>query len=791
MSTLYLLNYNNYYNRIVKSTTLANYKSQALYTLQDVSFKLMDSCYTEQIVNISASVNPDYVVITETANNVESISSRWFIMESKRTRAGQYKLQLRRDVFVDYNTIIGNATLFCEKGFVVDSDPLIYNSEGNQYNQIKVTEKLLKDATGSAWLVGYCDRNLMQEAIGNEIEVDMYSGGVPAYTKKYANEAAMITDFPTSSYTGLMTPYIAEVHDIGFYFGMGQGDPAKWYNVLISNSVTNATERAGSANNKVKSVSALLTYLSMIIPSEEDLASDLLLDKSASTYYDLIHQNNGTIARVGTGGTYKYYQLKVMETTTTALDSLASLTRTKATLDDMLEEAADRNLWDGSYTFPNDASVAYTRTTYIARWMEITPDVKAEIADTVPMCNTAPYYMFVIPYHAVDYEWPSGSDDSPTINSATSDPVFSMQFVQQFIKQVGTHVLDVQLLPYFPEPYLIHNGAITLQDVDKLSVTYFEDTNQVKYGFIYWGAPQTFSAIINETVDMLPSKKIDNETRFLRLNAPNYSASFDMSIAKNDGISAFHVTGTYRPYQPHIQIIPEWGGIYGQYFADGRGLICGGDYSIDIVNDQWTEYQITNKNYQLMFDRQIQTMDLRHEYQTLQQGIGMITGAFGGAGSGALSLGGLGKGGAIAGGVIGGLASLGGGIADFVYGQKLRADERGAAFDQFGYQLGNIQARPTTLTKMSALVGNNKIWPFYEIYSATSRETTLLQQQLIYGGMTVQAVGTVYEFTVNGGGPTYIRGKLIRVTGLEHDAQMSQLVADELARGIYMDVQLT
>ena len=32
MSTLYLLNYNNYYNRIVKSTTLANYKSQALYT---------------------------------------------------------------------------------------------------------------------------------------------------------------------------------------------------------------------------------------------------------------------------------------------------------------------------------------------------------------------------------------------------------------------------------------------------------------------------------------------------------------------------------------------------------------------------------------------------------------------------------------------------------------------------------------------------------------------------------------------------------------------------------------
>ena len=168
---------------------------------------------------------------------------------------------------------------------------------------------------------------------------------------------------------------------------------------------------------------------------------------------------------------------------------------------------------------------------------------------------------------------------------------------------------------------------------------------------------------------------------------------------------------------------------------------------------------------------------------------GAASGTLSGAASGAMMGAFLGPVGMGAGALIGGLVSGVGGVLDVTNQQKIRTDQREAAFDMFNYNLGNIQARPTTITKMSALVGNNKIWPFYEIYSATSREQQVLEEQINYSSMTVKAIGAIEQFV--GGGPTFIRGRLIRITGLEHDAEMSQLVADELARGIYMDIQLS
>lgn len=796
MSTLYLLNYNNYYNRIVKSTTLASYKSQALYTLKDVNFKPMDSCYTDQVVNISESVNPDYVVVTETANNVETISSRWFILESSRVRGNQYKLRLRRDVFVDYNSIVAGATLFCEKGYVNPDDPLIFNSEGNTYNQIKTSEKLLKDGSGVAWLVGYCDNKLFADVAGDSLDV-VVNASTPAYTQTFETLSdvwdadAWPNSFPysTGGWQNVRTDYVA------YTFSLKQTGGTK-KSILLSADSAVASDTLYNANNTVKSIPAILTYAGMTFPSaaelNEDAEYDVMYtqDPPVPLYYDYVRKlesSDGTIIRVGTGLPYTFYQLKITHRSSAPLSTrnltAALCPRGYENLNTFLSECYDRNLWDGAYTYPDDAKMTYHFEQIKAEWVNITENVTAKIKKTIPLCKTAPYYMFCMPYQNIEYAINAlDPDETETANST-----LTMPFVQQLIKDVGTHVLDAQILPYFPDQYFIHNGVISLFEVDPASVTYIEDSNNDKHGFIYWGAPQTFNVFITESIAELPNRKVDNETRFCRLNAPNYSASFDFSIAKNNGVSEFRATCTYRPYQPHIQVMPDWGGIYGQYFPDGRGLICGGDYSIDIVNDQWTEYQIMNKNYQLMFDRQIQSMDLQHDVQKINDIFGAASGTLSGAASGAM-MGFLGPGGmGVA--LLGGAVSAIGGALDIKNQQKLRTDQREAAFDMFNYNLGNIQARPTTITKMSALVGNNKIWPFYEIYNATTREQQLLEAQLEYSSMTVQAVGIVSEFV--SGGPTFIRGRLIRITGLEHDAEMSQLVADELARGIYMDIQLS
>ena len=779
MSTLYLLNYNNYYNRIVKTQSLAAYKQQAIYTAQNINFKPNDSCYTEQILNISKTLNPDYIVVTEGTGTNETLASRWFVLESKRTREGQYHMTLRRDVFADYNDIVKNATLFCEKGYVPDTDPLIFNPEGNTYNQIKTEEVLLKDSTGSAWIVGYCDNKLFEAGTPINITVNASS---PAYSIAAATAEELLAEFPGSSLL-LDPPALGSVSNVKYSFGLREQNPGPnplkpYYNLTISPGSTYAVETAYVPNNTVKSVAAMIAYLPLICPDTDELSEALETDLSVnSSRYNKLLQNSGTVARVGSSPNYKYYKLSVTGRTVALTNNLTtSLSQTQFTLYQMLQDAFDRHLFVGAeWNFPDDAKVSYNGSYYQAQWIDISDELTASIPATVPLAPSAPYYMFVMPYHDASF-----SDG--TVKTAKG--AYSIPFVQSLIKAVGTHVLDVQLLPYFPDQYHINAGTVLLNELDSTTVTYLKDGDGNNISFIYWGAPQTFRANLTYNIPALPSAKIDNETRFCRLNAPNYSASFDFSIAKNRGVSFFHAVCTYRPYQPHIQIIPEWGGVYGQYFPDGRGLICGGDYSVDIVNDQWTQYQINNKNYQLIFDRQIQTMDLQHDVQRMNEKFQAAAGVMSAAASGSMAGAAGGIPGMLAGGLISWITSAIGGAMDIYNNQRLRTDQRSAAFDMFGYNLGNIQARPTTITKLSALVGNNKIWPFYEIYSATSREIAALNLQIQYSGVTVGAVGTVNTYL--GGPNSFIRGRLIRITGLEHDAEMSQLVADELARGIYM-----
>lgn len=782
MSTLYLLNYNNYYNRIVKTTTLSNYKSNdyLLYTKTDYNFKPMDSCYTDIILNISDTLNPDYLVVTETSNGTESIASRWFILESSRTRGGQYKMRLRRDVFADYKSIVKEATIYCEKGYVSDDDPLIYNSEGNTYNQIKSSETLLKDETGSAWIIGYLD-NKAFEGVSPTLDIGM-NATLPAYSKSYSSLAQAQVDFPRTNFTAQY--FIGKAQDVQLRWYMYDFDTEIHYRFDVTPSNTTYTLAATTSGaGKFYDLTYYNTHVNLYpkTAAQWDTAMDTDLNAHTDDYRSLVN-SAGTIVKIGTSPA-KYYKLNVLTKTTAT-----TATITENTYNEIYDIIQDINTHDHTpalYTPPTGNMYArYNKVEVAGVWEDITDSFTISIANTVPLNPTAPYYMFAMPYHSVQFQY---KDSNNVLQTVTSNPGYTMQFVQQLIKTVGTHVLDVQLLPYFPDRYFQNAGVILLDETDQNSVTYIEDANGMQ-SFLYWGAPQSFQfdlgAGAGYTISELSSRKVDNETRFCRLSAPNYSASFDFSIAKNRGVSGFRVFCTYRPYQPHLQIMPLWKGVYGQNFADARGLICGGDYSVDIVNDAWTEYQINNKNYQLIFDRQILSMDRQHEVQQMNDIFGAVSNTVSAAASGATAFSGLGPAGTLLGGLIAGGMSAVGGAMDITNNQKLRADQRSAAFDMFKYNLGNIQARPTTITKLSALAGNNKIWPFYEIYETTSREVALLEAQLQYAGMTINAIGTVSQYI--GPSRTFVRGKLIRITGLEHDAEMSQLVADELARGIYI-----
>ena len=293
-------------------------------------------------------------------------------------------------------------------------------------------------------------------------------------------------------------------------------------------------------------------------------------------------------------------------------------------------------------------------------------------------------------------------------------------------------------------------------------------------------------SILNPGNDAL-ARKLANECDLLRLVAQNYSAIFEFSPAKSGGVDGFLADCTYKPWSPYIHVMPKLKGLYGDAFVsidDARGLICGGDMSLSQLSNEWANYQLQNKTYQEMFDRQIKNMDVQNDVNrqgALAQAIvAPIVGGAAGAATGAKVGGGYG---AIAGAAVG---AVGGAITagiDYSNAVRLMEENRQYSIDMYGYNLQNIQAIPTSLTKTSALTYNTRVWPFIEYYTCTESERKALKDKIRYNGMTVMKIGQLSDYPL--GEDRFYKGQVIRLN-TNMDSHMAYEIYNELKKGVYL-----
>ena len=279
-----------------------------------------------------------------------------------------------------------------------------------------------------------------------------------------------------------------------------------------------------------------------------------------------------------------------------------------------------------------------------------------------------------------------------------------------------------------------------------------------------------------------------NDCTMIRLCSPNYNGLFEMNIAKNGGqINRFNVDMTLRPFNPYIHVNPDFDFLYGSDFNDVRGLICNGDFSLGIINDAWNVYEIQNKNYQAIFDRQVQNLDINNAI-TLQEslwsmGAGVGQGAASGATAGFMS--GGGPWGAAAGAVIGAGASAIGGTMDIKNLLKRQQETKSYMIDNFNLSLGNIRALPNSITKTSALTYNNKLFPFVEIYECSLDEKNAYYNKIFYNGMTIGVIDYIEKY-MSYRYANYFRGKLIVFYETAVDNHIIEEINNELMRGVYI-----
>lgn len=789
MQICYLLNFNNYYNREYKKLyNINDYLDYMKSYWTNVNFNPGDGITTTIPVNYDGEVN--YLVLTDDAVpgliGQEVIVSRWFIIESKFTRMGQRVLTLRRDILVDYSSM-ATATVFAERGYVPNTSSLIYNSEGNSYNQIKKSEKLIKDESESAWLVGYLAPNVFDS--GN-VTIQGSNTSVQ-YDYSFATLDEMNLAFPGVGLIPTTLFYNFGSIDLRF-LSLAEGNQTYMWRVDFPNDMINyettsvpaadATMIIRQAN--LPEVEGLLTD-NFLKPAVANIISDkLVLDYSSVSRESVtkIINNRDVIARVGTASDgYTYYQLSVGTAQSSIQNHEIRSTTASNTFEYLTNQMSQLGTAGVATGTPDRYFLECIESYFSCYWRNIPVSANTiELKTTTAKVDSSPYYCFAIPYHAVRVI--KGNE------TIITDPRESLLLARNIATQLGSFCYDVQLLPYFPlQSYIDSMGRIDTTTMPDGTVAVLNSTEGEARTFLFWITKPNFSFAVPDTIDYSSEPKIQNETQFCRLNSPNYSASFDFSVAKNKGVTYWQVDCSYKPYQPYIHVAPNWGGLYGSDFNDARGLICTGDFSIDLMTDKWQEYQIQNKNYNEIFNRQIQSLDLQQSIAKRQDIFGAVAGSLSGAMSGATT-------GALAGGlpgaIGGGIAGLGisavGGVMDIIDNQKLRDDARSSQFDMFNYQLGNVKALPNTLTKVSTYNINNKIYPFYEIYEATSEEIGALRQRLKWRGYNLGIIGQLSDFQVEG---KYFKGKLIRLEEV-HDVSLGdnhllENYNSELQQGVY------
>lgn len=790
MATLYLYTYNNYYNRRVKKEDTLNDYGVPLYSeTASLNFNPNDGVNTTYIAGRAGnpySGKADYAIYCEDNFN---ITSRWFIIEQTRTLKNQYRCTLRRDVVVDYYNDIINAPSFIEKATLPQDSPFIFNEEGITVNEIKKEQTLIKDSTDVGWIVGYYSKETTNDKLkGTIAKNDTVPGAIKITTPI---EQWEYYQYQTAPYYGSL---IDAEYWINYKKVPGNSYNKRYKSKYIDGYTFEQTGLVSIPDSSLK----LFEYMSSEVKNAyQSKLSTLKTQIKAFAPYE----ENNNIANYD-GKFILDSDNKLWSITVNRIADRENVTEITAgsmfnTLSEVVNDLPNNVLFN---KIPNDKSFQlWTKnTSYSISITAVTDkgykwDFNNYNGDTaLPRMTTedAQYNIFAIPYGSIRVDV-----TNPVISFNTFDKDQAMLVANSIMKTIGTdeEFYDLQLLPYCPDQSIIH-GFNSIQLTNTSQYGLIQDTAAAittNVGVIVHIKSASASSSFykkNYVTSKVNNRKLSNEVEKFRLCSPNFSSYFDFKlpqVSTTNSVDRFYLTMRLKPYTPYIKIAPQFDVLYGNNYQDARGLILSGDFSLDQVNDAWKTYQLQNKNYQNIFDREIDNMQVTRKFQRIEQIAGATVGALSaGLNAGAIT----GNAGFGAG---AGAASTIGGIVDYHISEAMYNEALDYKKDLFGYQLGNIRALPRTLTKVSAYNADNTIFPTIEYYSCSEEEKKAVANKVAYNGMSVGIIGKISDYIYNSWNyeditdKGYIKAQVIRLENIADDTHLLNAIAEEIYKGVY------
>lgn len=809
---LVFLKFNNYYNRKIKRyETLSEYLNNYVYYIDD-AVRVIN--YNDGI-NVTITFNKeeegntigyDYIVAIN-ADTENTIESRWFILEERQTRQGQWILSLRRDLVADFYDKFIKSTVYVEKGwitsdtsFIQTMNPLVFNQEGFTANQIKKNETLLRDKLGCKWIVGYLNKGYNDSGEGAEITksitTHLNTGVMPDYIFESENDISFLREVYK------VPRYRAEAIEASFFYECTSSTYAGIYRMHVSKESVRAERVVSSVPVYIKSsieprymYHGLLenNYGSMVEYANTKYRGTFAYDNYNNWLNVLIFDNKviGVKSETGT----KFYRVELQRHPR----KITSVGVNKDN-DPIWYENLQKYIARYAITVPITSSEIFSLN---IQWSEGISVKLIEIESTI-YTTTVPvsrnrtsseaFDAFAIPY--VDKGDAIGLHLEFITQINITDYEGALAIAQE-ICDVSNESLDLQLLPYCPIPdRFVSESSITGSsqmitivgaDVD-VWATPIRDVDGNVVNSVFWLQNTSFSTIIeyndqNNYANVEEIKCI-NQLDTWRLESGDYSSAFEFNMAKNGGVQYFEVDCKYKPYQPYIHVAPNFGSLYGGDYNDVRGLVCSNtNYSLPRLNDTWESYERNNLNYMNAFNRQIVNMETQRKYQRLQEGVSVAAGSVSGMASGALVGSMIPAIGPFAGAVVGAATSAAAGAADLYVSEQLYKENKQYAIDQFNMSLENIRALPNTLVAVGAQNPNNKVFPVLSFYSCTDIERQAFKQKLRWNGCTVGVITDDPMEYIDLSRDTYFKGQLINIDMSDAAHEASEL-ANELAKGV-------
>ena len=549
MNLLFLKQYNNYANNIVKhsESTIKNIileYDHRLYT--NINFNPNDGIKTNQIINWDMDWLPDYMF---TYNDNGSIDSSWFVINNVRTRNGQYNFTLKRDTINDYYDQVKESTCIIKKAKLSADSDLIYNSEGTQVNQIKQQEYLLKDKSKIPWIVGYFVQD--DQAYPN---TETSTSFITEITKKdqtavswanldftpVANETVVVADKRSNASTCLVIPFYMGINKYNaFYYPYNKTLQIRY--VPRSQNLVYYMFSADGVNGEQLKTAIYNTCVSMNDAIIKRIV-EVYIGSYSATDVDMSQYSSDFLSFSGT----QYYTLNISKNESWSTIKEASV--------NAFEELTNnfKNLLNSKITGLKwtNKKLSFYAGNCVAYNVTATPTHQGLYSTHIPATrdhlNSFPYDMFCMPYGRLEgmceYEGKYFNKDVPkgTGTFVTNKDV-SMAMAREIankLKGTTSALYDLQVVPYCPVPELLDDNG---------SMYYLTNKANTEYTYVPILEQDGDSYIIRSIMFWCQKSQFDFTIKTAyKYDYNNFVEIMDvnLSLTWNDGLGEYYGTVT-------------------------------------------------------------------------------------------------------------------------------------------------------------------------------------------------------------------------------------------------------